>query len=151
MARKLRDYPPTSSAARFLDTSVAARAMQPGGQQVPLSGPSRTEPSCTCPPPQWVKREFTLTLDADCAFTRLVGLLRTGSGTKLNNSHVLRAIIHAVEPAFEAVRNEVGAAGPFRLPGNGKGFESQRREFEAQLIRALRAGLRADDVWSQPE
>jgi hypothetical protein len=143
MAKSLKDSPPTSSAARFLDGAVASRALQRDGRVVPdATGPEPAQmPAVHLR--RWVKREFTLTPDADRAFGQLATLLRESTGTRLTNSHVFRALVHAVEPSFDALRREAASGGPYRLPGNGTGFERHRRQFELELTRAIQRALRA--------
>lgn len=140
MVRTLKDTPPTSSAARFFESSVAERVLR-HAETAALQPPPARPAGQLSHAYSWVKREFTLSTDADRAFTQFVSLLRDSTGTRLHNSHAMRALIHAVEPAFEAVRRELLASGPYRLPGNGKGDEGRRCEFERRLSAAIQVAL----------
>lgn len=152
MPRAPRNPPPSSSVARLLDHRAAGRAIEPAGltahadvSQEPAENANRRAPgtgnpgAATHAPP--TKREVLLSPDADTTLERLVQLLRETTGARITTSHVVRALLRAVAPALPNIRDAFSQLGPLRLPGNGARQDRQRRQFEAQLARALAEGL----------
>lgn len=144
MAKPLRTDPPSSSVARLLDPSAAARATgrmptQPAG--VPgTETPRQPEPSPATP--GLIKREFILTPAANATLDRLIDLYRRGTRTRLAASHVLRALLLVTRDALDTLAAELADAHPLRLPSNARGHEDERERFEQTLAECLRTSLR---------
>lgn len=145
MAKALKHSPPTSSVGRLLDKSAVARALSPAS---PLPQASKT---CEDAPqisdftdhtPKLLKREFVLTPTTEDALTRLVQVYRNATGTRLSNSHVIRAVLRGVAHGLSAIEREANCIGPLRLPSNAKGREAEREQFENMLTSSFIAAMR---------
>lgn len=144
MAKPLRTDPPSSSVARLLDPSAAARATsrpctgQPETPHlgVPLCSTSRVDT------PALIKREFILTPAANVTLDRLIDLYRRGTRTRLAASYVLRAVLLVIRDALDALAVEVADLPPTKLPGNARGCDADRQRFEQMLADCLRTALR---------
>lgn len=151
MAKALREGIPSSSVARLLDKSAAARALQPieASEQAEAnrSGQDHSEPSGALPPARQIKREFILSPEADDAFSRLLDIFRRSTQTRLSASYMLRALILAAGHALPTLGREARRLGRLRLPGNGPGTEALRDSFERRLVTAFVAGMRATDSY----
>lgn len=134
--------PPTSSAvARLLDASAVSGAVEPrhAPDRDPKPGKDEvTQPRRRAHP---VKREVVLTEHTAEVLDVLVERLRAATRTRLSASHMLRAMITAVEPALSAVEVEVASSGPWRLPANGEQHDANRAEFERRMADAILAAL----------
>jgi hypothetical protein len=144
MAKPLAHPQPRSSVASLLDPGVGAAATRPapGIPAFPPAGTPADEPARTGEPAN-IKREFVLTRGADETLRKLVALCEQATGTRLTNSHVLRAILRALELAMPELEREAARLGPLKRPSNAKGNEADRDEFEQRLAACLHAGLRA--------
>lgn len=140
MAKSLKG-PPSSSVARFFDPEVTARVSGPARPPEPPSHSSHI-PDTAEVRPRWVKREFTLTGEADWAFSRLVAEIREATGARVTNSHVLRAIIHAIEASYGQVAAELRAVGRLGLPSNAADRAHDRLRFERRIALAIERGIR---------
>lgn len=145
MAKPLEAKPPSSSVSRFFDSAVTTRVLDrkrgPATSELPqapssVKGAERTS---------WRKREFTLTEEADATFSEIAALFRDGTGTRMKNSQVFRAIMRAIAPNLQLLREEVSRLGAMRLPSNLPEYEAERVDFEHRLATAFcRAMQRAD-------
>lgn len=150
MARTLRETPPTSAVARLLDVGAAARAVssaaalapertvEPSQGQAPAQSQTR---QCDGNTP--IKREFVLTPGTERALTTLIDSIRHATGARVSASHVLRALLLAVEHAQSNIDGESRRLGTLRLPSNARGRDAERAQFERQIAAALAAGMRA--------
>ena len=146
MAKPLRDPQPSSTVLRWFDGTAAARAL--AAPETPANVP----PEPTREPNQETadnrdlptrKRLFMLTASTSLTVDRLVNLYRTSTCTSLNAIHVLRAVLIAVDHAFESLEREGRGMGKTKLPSNARACVHQRERFERQLAAAIVAGLRA--------
>lgn len=125
--------PPTSTVARLLDASAVTGAVDrpAASSQSSPHGPKarrRARP---------VKREVVLTDHTAEVLDVLVERLRAASHTRLSASHVVRALISALEPSVNALEVEVAASGPWRLPANGEPHDVDRAAFEQRMADAM--------------
>lgn len=144
MAKPLRTDPPSSSVARLLDPSAAARATI----RVPLDQAGLPRPDLPPHPisnvamPALIKREFILTPEANATLERLIDLYRRGTRTRLAASHVLRAILLVLRDALDTLAAELTDLPPTKLPSNARGRDADRKRFEQTLAECLRTALR---------
>lgn len=155
MAKALATPPPSSSVARLLDLSAAARAVavhktgidsveSPGVQPHASAGMGAITPHAPSMKKKvQPKREVVLTPDTDEVFSRLVELYRRTTGTKLTTSHVARAILKGAHHCMPYLEREAHHLGSMNLPSNARGRELERERFEARLADAFIAGIRA--------
>jgi len=149
MAKPIQERPPSSVVARLLDTAAAARAIQPRGFIEHTRPDSRNSPDgtpamnpITPGTPRHVKREITLTPQANETLDTLVELCRRATGTRLSTSHVLRAVLVSIMHSMPFLDYEMMKVGPLKLPGNSPDRQSEREHFESRLAQALLAGIR---------
>lgn len=150
MARPLRETPPSSAVARLLDANAASRAVAqvpdtPHLAQsgiLPIPEPVLTR-KLNPEPNTLVKREFVLTPETDGILSGLIELYRRSTGARLSGSHLLRSLLVGVEHARPSLEVESRRLGRMKLPGNGRGTEHARMQFERRITAALVAGLRA--------
>lgn len=164
MPKPLRDSPPSSSVARFLDVDAASRAITatsqrmaesqpdtlaigapPGEQQSALPFTSRHE--CMTVERICIKREFILDRSTDETFNRLVELYRRATSTRLSGSHVLRAMMRGVAACLDPLQHEAVKIGRLKLPGTAAGREPERASFEERIAEALVNGMRSAAVY----
>lgn len=153
MAKPLHEPLPSSSIARLLDRTAAARATAPPSS-VPLAfhpaAPS-TRPDDVPQPlarvdetPACTKREFTLCSHTDDVFSQLADIYRRTTRTRLSNSHVMRALLRGVAHCLDGLELEAHKQlVPQKLPSNARGRQEERARFEERLARVLIAGIRA--------
>lgn len=152
MAKALSNKPPTSSVARLLDQSAVARALSPMASPEQVPGPPQHQPVALdgrTPESAVIKREFVLTPAAEEALTRLVQIYRNASGTRLSNSHVIRAVLRGVAHGLPALEREASRMGPLKLPSNAKGREGARERFENTLASSFIAAMRTLPAYGQ--
>jgi hypothetical protein len=146
MAKSLSSPQPSSSVAKLLDPGIGAAALRPvpqaGVPAFPPAGLPEGGQALTGEPAN-LKREFVLTSAAEETLNRLVALYGRATGAKLANSHVLRAVLHALEHALPELEKQASHLGPLRRPSNARGHEAERDGFERRIAAALVAGLRA--------
>lgn len=145
MAKPLDAKPPSSSVSRFFDSAVTTRVLDrkrgPVRSQLPES-PRADNGSGRA---GWRKREFTLTEETDATFSHIAALFREGTGTRMTNSLVIRAILRAIHPNLPLLREEMIRLGAMRLPSNLPEYEAERATFEHRLALAFcRAMQRAN-------
>lgn len=149
MARSLIHSPPSSTVARLLDASAAARAI--GG--VPLTTPN-TPAGAISPAPQapevlarpeyiLIKRELTLSPATDATFEQLIELYRGATGARLSASHLTRAMLKGLAHCLPSLQREAARIGRLKLPSNAREREQERELFERRIARAFIAGIRA--------
>lgn len=158
MAKPLEKPLPSSSVARLLDLSAAARAVaapptQPEQQSPTTRAPESERPLTTLHAPvattagtegtPTIKREVVLTPKADQTLTRLVEAFRKSTGTKLTTSHVVRAILKGVNHCMDQIEREAHEVGRMKLPSNARERELERERFEAVIADAFVAAVRA--------
>lgn len=150
MARPLRETPPSSAVARLLDVGAAARAITATAVTAPETtnvdlrpGPADEPRSGDLTRPALVKREFVLTPAAERSLLTLIDSIRRATGARVSASHVLRALLVAVEHAGPQIDHEARRLGALKLPSNASGRDSERAAFERRIAAALVAGLRA--------
>ena len=145
MAKALDNKPPTSSVARLFDQGAVARALSPAspsGQTPGLPQPQPVAHDSRSPESAVIKREFVLTPSAEEALTRLVQVYRNATGTRLSNSHALRAVLRGVAHGMSAIEREASRMGPLKLPSNAKGRGAERERFETVLASSFIAAMR---------
>ncbi|MFN0133118.1 MAG: hypothetical protein ACKVW3_11425 [Phycisphaerales bacterium] len=139
MAKTLTTPPPSSSVARMFDVAAAAAAI---GNPLPVPHavpppprevPQRMDPEVT----RSIKREVILTTDTDETLTRCLAAMQKGTRTRLNTSHLVRAILRAMEGVVPALESQGRQLGPLRLPGNGPGTGPLREAFERRIAAAI--------------
>lgn len=153
MARPLREAPPSSAVARLLDVGAAARAITTTAVSTPESTNfgARPEPasesrSCNDARTMLVKREFVLTSVAERSLLGLINTIRHATGARVSASHVLRALLIAVEHAGPQIDHEARRLGALKLPSNASGRDAERSAFERRIAAALVAGMRASSA-----
>lgn len=128
----------TSPVTRLLDASAVSRAVGP----VP---PPEQEPAAGAPKPRRpahpVKREVVLTEHTAEVLDVLVDRLRAATRTRLSASHLVRALVLAIEPSLAGIEVQVASTGPWRLPANGARHDADRAEFERRMADAVLAAL----------
>lgn len=137
MPKPLATPPPTSSIARLLDASAVSRAVEP----VPAGDRDATDSPKARRRAHPVKREVVLTEHTAEVLDVLVDRLRVATRTRLSASHLLRALIIAIEPSLGGVEVQVASSGPWRLPANGEQHDANRAEFEQRMADAILAAL----------
>ncbi len=145
MAKALSNKPPSSSVARLFDQGAVARALSPvtpPGQTPDVSHFQPVADDGRPPQPAVIKREFVLTPATEEALTRLVQVYRNATGTRLSNSHVLRAMLRGVDHGLSAIEREANRMGSLKLPSNAKGREAERERFEHALTSSFIAAMR---------
>lgn len=155
MPRTLRQSPPSSSVARLLDASAATRAIaRPNEFQaetesgVPSSTSKADYAGPAFPPADMnarrIKREILLCPETEETLDELVRFLRLGTRSRVTTSHMVRALLRAVAPDLDAIRQRAAQLGPRRLPSNAPGSEAARRQFE-QMIAGILINKAATD------
>jgi Arc/MetJ-type ribon-helix-helix transcriptional regulator len=145
---------PTSSVARLFDHSAAARAIaEPKAATLSVANPvtapalipsPQVEPSAGSRQSVLVKRELVLTPEVDETLNRLVLALRQSTGTRLNASHVVRALLRAMGTMAPAIASQANRLRSLRLPPKARGQEAQREAFERQLADLIAAAIKAN-------
>lgn len=150
MAKPLTQPPPSSTAARLLDVSAAARAtgaaQRPGTRPVvdlDVPCPSKALETLIGPTDLPIKRELILNRATDETFAQLVEIYRRATGARLSASHVARAILKGIACDLPALQREANRIGRLRLPSNARGHELEREQFERRLANAFVAGMRS--------
>ncbi len=152
MAKALSNKPPSSSVARLFDRSAVARALSSTASPEQVPDPIQPEPVATgsrITKSAVIKRELTLTPAAEEALTRLVQVYRNATGTRLSNSHMIRAVLRGVVHGLSAIEREANRMGPLKLPSNGKGREVEREQFESALASSFIAAMRTLPAFGQ--
>lgn len=153
MAKPLSRPQPSSTVTRFFDGSAVARALavpdMPAPEhpdeasRVPAAASRAPIDAATC------KRQLVLTESTAQTLDRLVDLYRNSTGTRLNMSHVMRALLLGVEHAFDSVEREARGLAKTKLPSNARDRIREREQFERRLARAFVAGMRATSMMSE--
>ena len=152
MAKALNNKPPTSSVARLFDQGAVARALSPANSSRKKPDAAEFQPVAhDSRPPQLavIKREFVLTPTAEEALARLLQVYRNATGTRLSNSHVLRAMLRGVAHGLTAIEREANRLGPLKLRSNAKGRETEREQFESALASSFIAAMRTLPAYGQ--
>ncbi len=152
MAKALDNKPPTSSVARLFDQGAVARALSPANSCRKALDATELQPvahDSRPPQPAVIKREFVLTPTAEEALTRLVQVYRKATGTRLSNSHVMRAVLRGVAHGMPTIEREADRLGPLKLPSNAKGREAERERFENTLASSFIAAMRTLPAFEQ--
>jgi hypothetical protein len=130
----------SSSVARLLDASAVTRAVGPlSGSEVPHAASPTTVKARRRAHP--VKREVVLTEHTAEVLDVLVDRLRVATRTRLSASHLVRALVSAIEPSLAGIEVQVASTGPWRLPANGARHDVDRAEFERRMSEAILAAL----------
>ena len=90
-----------------------------------------------------VKREFILTKSTDEALEDVVQAFSRATGAKLTNSHFLRALMKGLAHAMPELEREASQIGELKRPGNARGKEAERDEYEETLAEAVVSALRS--------
>ncbi len=152
MAKALSNKPPSSSVARLFDQSAVARALSPANSSGQQPDATKLQPMAhdSRPlQPTVIKREFVLTPRTEESLARLVQVYRNATGTRLSNSHVMRAVLRGVAHGMPAIEREADRLGPLKLPSNAKGREAEREQFETALASAFVAAMRTLPAYGQ--
>lgn len=151
MPKPLRDESPTSSVARFFDREAASRAViarrrdvaalsSTGTRHYPPLSHGEADAAQECIP---VKREFTLSDEADQTCSALLDMLRRSTGTRMSSSHLLRGMFKGIAACLPAVESEARRIGRLKLPSNARGRDAERTTFEQRLAEVLINGIRS--------
>jgi hypothetical protein len=90
-----------------------------------------------------IKREFILTQSADETLQDAVRLFSRATGTQLSNSHFLRVLIKGLAHAMPELEREASQIGKLKRPGNARGKEAEREEYEQRLAKAVTNAMRS--------
>jgi hypothetical protein len=147
MPKPLLRPQPTSSVANILDESVARAALArvtPGRcveetEQAAHTTSVVADEALTETPT--IRRQFILTPSADLTLKHIVALYSKATGSELTNSHVLRALLKAIEHAMPQLEHEAEQMGKLKRPKNDRANEAHRDEFERKLASCIVAGM----------
>jgi hypothetical protein len=147
MPKPLLRPQPTSSVANILDESVAraalarvtpARRVEETEQAAHTTSGVADEALTETPT---IRRQFILTPSADLTLKHMVALYSKATGSELTNSHVLRALLKAIEHAMPQLEHEAEQMGKLKRPKNDRANEAHRDEFERKLASCMVAGM----------
>ena len=147
MPKPLLRPQPTSSVANILDKSVAraalarvtpARRVEETEQAAHTTSVVADEALTETPT---IRRQFILTPSADLTLKHIVALYSKATGSELTNSHVLRALLKAIEHAMPQLEHEAEQMGKLKRPKNDRANEAHRDEFERKLASCIVAGM----------
>jgi hypothetical protein len=147
MPKPLLRPQPTSSVANILDESVAraalarvtpARRVEETEQAAHTTSVVAEEALTETPT---IRRQFILTPSADLTLKHMVALYSKATGSELTNSHVLRALLKAIEHAMPQLEHEAEQMGKLKRPKNDRANEAHRDEFERKLASCIVAGM----------
>ena len=147
MPKPLLRPQPTSSVANILDESVAraalarvtpARRVEETEQAAHTTSVVADEALTETPT---IRRQFILTPSADLTLKHIVALYSKATGSELTNSHVLRALLKAIEHAMPQLEHEADQMGKLKRPKNDRANEAHRDEFERKLASCIVAGM----------
>ena len=166
MAKALTKPQPQSSIDRLLDKSVALSVVAPVPEQEPVAAPAvkaveprvqpvskpaqkivgeikaAPHPGHATGEPAKIPCEFILTPTAKKTVDELISIFKSATGTELTRSHVLRAVLMVIKEALPNIKAEAKHIGPLKRPSNAVGAEAERDEFERQIAKAFKAGMR---------
>jgi hypothetical protein len=147
MPKPLLRPQPTSSVANILDESVARAAL---ARVTPARRVEETEQAAhttsvvaddALTETPTIRRQFILTPSADLTLKHIVALYSKATGSELTNSHVLRALLKAIEHAMPQLEHEAEQMGKLKRPKNDRANEAHRDEFERKLASCIVAGM----------
>ena len=147
MPKPLLRPQPTSSVANILDESVAraalarvtsARRVEETEQAAHTTSVVADEALTETPT---IRRQFILTPSADLTLKHMVALYSKATGSELTNSHVLRALLKAIEHAMPQLEHEAEQMDKLKRPKNDRANEAHRDEFERKLASCIVAGM----------
>ena len=147
MPKPLLRPQPTSSVANILDESVAraalarvtpARRVEETEQAAHTTSVAADEALTETPT---IRRQVILTPSADLTLKHMVALYSKATGSELTNSHVLRALLKAIEHAMPQLEHEAEQMGKLKRPKNDRANEAHRDEFERKLASCIVAGM----------
>lgn len=147
MPKPLLRPQPTSSVANILDESAAraalarvtpARRVEETEQAAHTTSVVADEALTETPT---IRRQFILTPSADLTLKHIVALYSKATGSELTNSHVLRALLKAIEHAMPQLEHEAEQMGKLKRPKNDRANEAHRDEFERKLASCIVAGM----------
>ena len=147
MPKPLLRPQPTSSVANILDESVARAAL---ARVIPARRVEETEQAAhttsvvadeALTETPTIRRQFILTPSADLTLKHIVALYSKATGSELTNSHVLRALLKAIEHAMPQLEHEAEQMGKLKRPKNDRANEAHRDEFERKLASCIVAGM----------
>jgi hypothetical protein len=146
MAKALKNEPPTSSVSRLFNREAVARALHPQPHSSRPPSYSDDRPSLGDERkhnPAVLKREFVFTSEAEETLSQLVRTYRQATGTRLSNSHVIRALLRGVAHGMSEIQREAELLGTLKLPSNAKGCEHERERFEDALASSFVSAMRS--------
>jgi hypothetical protein len=147
MPKPLLRPQPTSSVANILDESVAraalarvtpARRVEETEQAAHTTSVVADEALTETPT---IRRQFILTPSADLTLKHMVALYSKATGSELTNSHVLRALLKAIDHAMPQLEHEAEQMDKLKRPKNDRANEAHRDEFERKLASFIVAGM----------
>ena len=147
MPKPLLRPQPTSSVANILDESVARAAL---ARVTPARRVEETEKAAhttsfvadeALTETPTIRRQFILTPSADLTLKHIVALYSKAIGSELTNSHVLRALMKAIEHAMPQLEHEAEQMDKLKRPKNDRANEAHRDEFERKLASCIVAGM----------
>ena len=147
MPKPLLRPQPTSSVANILDESVARAAL---ARVTPARRAEETEQAAhtasfiadeALTETPTIRRQFILTPSADLTLKHMVALYSKATGSELTNSHVLRALLKAIEHAMPQLEHEAEQMDKLKRPKNDRANEAHRDEFERKLASCIVAGM----------
>ena len=146
MAKALKNEPPTSSVGRLLDRGAVARALHPPSEAfrpISYSDDLPFQSAVHQRETTAVKREVSLSSEAEKTLSQLVQTYRQATRTRLSNSHVIRALLRGVAHGMSEIQREAELLGTLKLPSNAKGCEHEREQFEDALASSFVSAMRS--------
>lgn len=153
MAKPLNKRQPTSSVASILESSVGSRltaplmspalstgmpsrVMEAGGEK--YSRTAEGEISNI----RMIARQFSLTPRADRTVRLLIDAIAQGTGLELNQSELLRAMLHAAEQSLPSLPAAAADLGMLKRPRNDRDRQAEQASLEEDIAAALLEALR---------
>jgi len=90
-----------------------------------------------------IKREFILTHSTDNTLQDVVRVFSRATGTNLTNSHFLRVLMKTLAHAMPELEKKASQIGELKRPGNARGREADREEYEQAIVEAVVSALRS--------
>lgn len=142
MAKPLKERPPTSAVASALD-QAGARVLAKPGERRPQRRRKAPVPPAVSEKAEAanIQRQFVLTETADKAAQELTTLFRNATGSRVNQSMMIRCVLNAVRHATPHLEREAKRLGAMSMPSTSD--EGARQAFEYRITSAIVDALRA--------
>lgn len=157
MPKPLTKPQPSSSIANFLDVEAAKAALAPVHELEETKFKEKSQNALVdrladakqdingfpVETPH-IRRQFILTNSADFTLKQLIGIYERATGSGLTNSHMLRAILKALENAMPQIEESAEQLGRLKRPKNDPANEAQREEFERKIATSILMAMQVD-------